>query len=121
MQGYILVIDDDEAVRGFLSSLLEDEGYPVRNAGDAYEATEAVSAESPGLLLLDLMMPGVSGVEFLARLRRDDRWATLPVIIISAHPRMREIARELQVAAALAKPFDFTVLLNHVSQILGPP
>ncbi|HET7082000.1 MAG TPA: response regulator [Chloroflexia bacterium] len=121
MQAYVLVVDDDEAVRNFIASLLSEEGYPVRSAGDAYQAMDQVGAEPPGLLLLDLMMPGVSGAEFLARLRRDERGQDLPVILISAHPRLREIAQDLHVEAAIPKPFDITSLLHHVSQVLGPP
>jgi CheY-like chemotaxis protein len=121
MQAYVLVVDDDEAVRNFIASLLSEEGYPVRSAGDAYQAMDEVSAEPPGLLLLDLMMPGVSGTEFLARLRRDGRGQDLPVILISAHPRLREIAQDLHVEAAIPKPFDITSLLEHVSHVLGPP
>jgi len=121
MQAYVLVVDDDEAVRNFIASLLSEEGYLVRSAGDAYQAMDEVSAAPPGLLLLDLMMPGVSGTEFLARLRRDARGQDLPVILISAHPRLREIAQDLHVDAAIPKPFDITSLLQHVSQVLGPP
>ena len=121
MQAYVLVVDDDEPVRNFITSLLSEEGYSVRSAGDAYQAMDEVSAEAPGLLLLDLMMPGVSGTEFLARLRRDGRGQDLPVILVSAHPRLREIAQDLHVEAAIPKPFDITSLLQHVSQVLGPP
>jgi len=121
MQAYVLVVDDDEAVRNFIASLLSEEGYLVRSAGDAYQAMDEVSAEPPGLLLLDLMMPGVSGTEFLARLRRDTRGQDLPVILISAHPRLREIAQDLHVEAAIPKPFEITSLLQYVSQVLGPP
>ena len=121
MQAYVLVVDDDEAVRNFIASLLSEEGYPVRSARDAYQAMDEVSAAPPGLLLLDLMMPGVSGTEFLARLRRDGRGQDLPVILISAHPRLREIAQDLHVEAAIPKPFDITSLLEHVSHVLGPP
>ncbi|HUS13674.1 MAG TPA: response regulator [Chloroflexia bacterium] len=120
MQPYVLVVDDDEAVRLLLLNLLDDEGYLARGAGDAYEAMDQVATDSPALLLLDLMMPGVSGVEFLARLRRDPRWADLPVILLSAHPRLREIAQDLRVVVALAKPFDVALLLDHVALILGP-
>jgi CheY-like chemotaxis protein len=121
MQPYVLVVDDDEAVRNFIASLLSEEGYRVRSAGDAYQAMDHVSLEQPGLLLLDLMMPGVSGTEFLARLRRDERGQDLPVILVSAHPRLREIAQDLHVEAAIPKPFDITSLLHHVSQVIGPP
>jgi CheY-like chemotaxis protein len=121
MKPSILVVDDDVAVRELLSALLADEGYRVRAAGDAYEALDAVSAASPDLLLVDLMMPGVSGAEFLARLRRDNRWAALPVILISAHPRLRDMAQELGAQAALAKPFDLSRLLEWVERVVASP
>ncbi len=118
MKPSVLVVDDDAAVRELLTVLLTDEGYPVRSAGDAYEAMDAVGLDPPGLLLVDLMMPGVSGAEFLTRLRRDSRWAALPVILISAHPRLRDLAQDLGACAALAKPFDVTQLLDHIARAL---
>jgi CheY-like chemotaxis protein len=121
MQSYVLVIDDDAAVREFVTGLLGDEGYPVRNAADAYQAMDEVSSAAPDLLIVDLMMPGVNGAEFLTRLRRDGRWVDLPVILISAHPRLREIAEDLHVQVALAKPFDIGQLLDSVGRIIGPP
>jgi len=121
MQGYVLIIDDDQAVREFISGLLSDEGYAVQDAADAYQAMDAVSTGCPGLLVVDLMMPGVNGAEFLMRLRRDERWEHVPVILISAHPRLREIAGDLHVQAALAKPFDIMHLLDHITRAVGPP
>lgn len=119
MQRYVLVVDDDELIRQLLATILAEEGYPVRSASDAYQAMEEVSTDLPGLLLLDLMMPGVSGIEFLTRLRRSEPWHDLPVILISAHPRVHEIAQELGAYAALAKPFDVAALLNQVDQVFG--
>jgi CheY-like chemotaxis protein len=120
MQQDVLVVDDDEVIRQLLASILTDEGYRVRSAGDAYQAIEEVSQATPGLLLLDLMMPGVSGVELLTRLRRDQRWQELPVILISAHPRLHEIAQELGARAALTKPFNVSTLVSQVGQIFHP-
>ncbi len=120
MQRDVLVVDDDELIRELISSILADEGYAVRLACDAYQAMEEVSLETPGLLLLDLMMPGVSGAELLARLRRDERWEGMPVILISAHPRLHEIAIEMGARAALPKPFDVGALLSQVNQAFDP-
>ena len=119
MQRYVLVVDDDELIRQLLATILAEEGYPVRSASDAYQAMEEVSTDLPGLLLLDLMMPGVSGIEFLTRLRRSEPWHDLPVILISAHPRVHEIAQELGAYAALAKPFDVAALLYQVDLVYG--
>ncbi len=121
MKPSVLVVDDDAAVRELLTILLAEEGYTVRSAGDAYEAMDLVSSDPPSLLLIDLMMPGVSGAEFLTRLRRDSRWVTLPVIFISAHPRLREMAQELGASAALAKPFDVNHLLEQIARALLSP
>ncbi len=121
MQRHVLVVDDDELIRQLITGLLTDEGYAVRSAGDAYQAMEEVGLATPGLLLLDLMMPGISGAELLARLRRDERWQELPVILISAHPRLHEIAEDLGACAALAKPFNISALLLQVGQVFEPP
>ena len=80
----VLLVEDDAALRDLLGRMLEREGYAVREAADGQAALERVAEEAPGLILLDLMMPGMDGFEFMAALRREARWREIPVIVLTA-------------------------------------
>lgn len=82
MKNYILVIDDDTAVRGAFSLILEEAGYCVRVAENGLEGLEIAQAQRPDLVFLDLRMPGIDGVETLRRLKAID--ASLQVYIVTA-------------------------------------
>ncbi len=79
----ILVIDDEEDVRVYLSSLLEDNGYEVLVAEDVDKAKELMEKEKPDLMTLDLMMPGESGVKYYRELRKSEQYKDFPVIMIT--------------------------------------
>jgi CheY-like chemotaxis protein len=81
----ILVVDDEEDVRNFLMDILEDVGFQVICACDGVEALERVKEQPPDLISLDLVMPNKSGIRFLHELRRDPRWAHVPVVVVTAH------------------------------------
>ena len=82
--GTILVVDDDPAIAELLSVTLRRQGYRVQTAGDAHEALELARHEPPELLLVDLVMPGVDGLELVTLLREQVGLATTPVIFVSA-------------------------------------
>jgi CheY-like chemotaxis protein len=81
----ILVVDDEDDVRDFLSTVLEDCGFQVTTAADGAEALEQVEATVPDLISLDLVMPNKSGMRFLHDLRRRQEWRDIPVVIVTAH------------------------------------
>jgi CheY-like chemotaxis protein len=80
----ILVIDDDRLFRAPATTVLRQAGYEVECASSGEEALRLLESARPDLVLLDLMMPGMGGLEFLRRLRADTRWAAVPVIVLSA-------------------------------------
>src|SRR5262249_47815140 len=80
----VLVVDDDADHRRHLRGLLEGGGWEVDEAADGREALDRVADRPPGLILLDLGMPGVDGVEFLAALRRREEGRSVPVVVLSA-------------------------------------
>jgi CheY-like chemotaxis protein len=84
----LLVVDDDPAIRETLADLLQDEGYVVMTAINGKEALTRLRAGSarPCVILLDLMMPVMSGAEFYAEMRSDPALADIPVVVISAEP-----------------------------------
>ena len=79
----ILIVDDDERLREFVRVNLEMEGYSVREAGSAEEGLAALEAESPDLILLDVMMPQVDGWEMLRRVHERHGVGSIPVIMFS--------------------------------------
>jgi len=81
----VLVVDDEEDVREFLSTVLEDAGFNVVTASDGVEALEKVTAQPPDFISLDLVMPRKSGIKFLYELRHNKEWKMIPVVIVTAH------------------------------------
>ena len=79
----VLVVDDDPDVVEYLSSFLEDEGYEVVAAVDARSALAEAERSSPDVILIDVMLPGKSGLDLLVRLRRDPRWAGIPLVLVT--------------------------------------
>jgi CheY-like chemotaxis protein len=114
----ILIIEDDEAIRETLASVLEDEGYQVQCAAHGRAALQQLrsGAPLPCLILLDLMMPIMNGWEFRAEQLHDPALAHIPVIVLSADREVGARASEVSVQGYLSKPMDLTVLLDTVSQ-----
>jgi CheY-like chemotaxis protein len=81
----ILVVDDEPDVRNFLAACIEDAGFNVETALDGIDALEKIEANPPDLMTLDLLMPRLSGIQLMRKLRRNDKWANIPVIVITAH------------------------------------
>ena len=83
----ILVVDDEPDVRNFLAVCLEDAGFRVETAVDGVDALDKIDTCEPDLMTLDMVMPKMSGIKVIRRLRKIDKWARLPVIVITAHSR----------------------------------
>lgn len=104
------MVDDETDIRQAVSEVLAEEGYEVAAARDGAEALAKARAFHPSLVLLDLMMPVMSGWEFRAAQKCDPELSEIPVVVLSA------ISREEGVDAQgfLAKPFDLEALLSAV-------
>ncbi len=81
----ILVVDDEPDVRNFISACIEDAGFIVETAENGEEALEKIKADPPDLMTLDMVMPGLSGVHVLRRMRKIKGSTKIPVIVITAH------------------------------------
>ena len=79
----ILIVDDEEDIRTYLSTLLGDQGFQTVQAKDGEEAMQKIQAESPDLITLDVSMPEKSGVKFFREMKMDDRWKKIPIIIVT--------------------------------------
>jgi CheY-like chemotaxis protein len=116
----VLIVDDDADIVTMLVQVLQDEHYEVR-AASGEEALAIASADPPDVILLDIMMPGMDGVEVCRRLRANPRTASIPVIAMSASHRLRERASEMDVNGLLAKPFDLDELLANIERLVKVP
>ena len=115
----ILVVEDEAAIRDLLSFTLHRGGYSVIVAADTREAMEKL-AEKPDLVLLDWMLPGISGVEFARRLRQDEATQDLPVIMLTARGEEENKLKgfEAGIDDYVTKPFSSQELLARVKAIL---
>jgi EAL domain-containing protein (putative c-di-GMP-specific phosphodiesterase class I)/ActR/RegA family two-component response regulator len=119
----ILVVDDEEPVRRLLRDCLELDGYEVREAADAMQAIARIGEDIPDCVLLDVMMPGMSGLELLERLRQDPLTATLPVMMLTAATDDDTTWTGWAHGAScyVPKPFDIDHMLDWVSKLCAPP
>lgn len=114
---YVLVVDDDPAIRGLVSDALRSEGYTVDLAAHGREALEAMRARRPATVVLDLMMPVMDGWEFLAQCRRRLPCASVPVAIMTAAQDAALAASKLGVQGYLTKPFELEAVLAVVDRL----
>lgn len=111
----ILVVDDARSVRELLRLHLSGAGYEVVVAEDAIEAGRAVLAKAPDLIITDVNMPYMDGIEFVAALRADRTLPYIPVIFLTSRDDVDEHARSLRAVAYFKKPVDAPRLLQAVA------
>lgn len=116
----ILVVEDDIGTARLLGDLLVLEGYAVDAAGTAKEALEKMACAPPGLILLDINLPDVNGLELLARLRRSGDQVRVVMMSTLSDRSYRNQAMKLGAQAFLGKPFTPTTLVETVRKALGP-
>ncbi len=116
----VLVVDDDDVIRGLISMNFELEGFEVDSASDGQEALEQVAAQRPDVITLDVMMPRLSGLEVADRLRADPATAPIRVVLVSARAQEADLeqAETLGVDAYVTKPFEPDELIRVVRSLL---
>jgi len=120
----ILVVDDRPLNREYLVTLLGYAGHRIVEASDGAEALALAEAERPGLVISDMIMPGMDGQELVSRMKADPRLAAIPVIFYSATyslGQVQAVARDLAVFGVLSKPSEPEAILNMVNRALGLP
>ncbi|HEY6277517.1 MAG TPA: response regulator [Streptosporangiaceae bacterium] len=117
----VLVVDDDPDVCDLVRYKLEQSGFDVRRASDGDQALREVAAEVPDLVLLDIMMPGMSGLEVLEHWRADGATEKLPVIMLTAKAQENDVERGFELGADdyVIKPFSPRELARRVSAVLS--
>jgi CheY-like chemotaxis protein len=117
----ILVADDRPGSLELIRTVLESAGYEVIEALDGQEAVEKASGDPVDLVLLDLQMPKVDGFGVLAHLRRDPRFADIPIVALTASAMQgdRERALAAGFSSYIAKPVDLAVLRSEMERLIG--
>lgn len=120
MGALVLVVEDEEAISELLQYNLEREGFSVQLAADGEEAMLAVEERRPDLILLDWMLPEVSGIELCRRLQIRPETREIPVIMLTARSEEEDRVRGLDVGADdyVTKPFSMTELLARIRAVL---
>lgn len=116
----LLVVEDEEAIRDMLAMALEQAGFCVRCAENAQQAQALLDEMPPDLIVLDWMLPGLSGAEWARRLRRDDRYRAIPIILVTARGEEEDKIRGLEIGADdyVTKPFSPRELVARVKAVL---
>jgi len=114
---HILIVDDDREIIKFIEANLRKEGWQVQTATDGYQALRLIAVDSPDLVILDIMMPGLDGVEVCRRLRTRSQ---VPVIMLSARGNLEDKVDCLNLGADdyLTKPFGVEELIARVRAVL---
>ena len=120
MKGKILIVEDEAAIREMLGYTLMKEGYACQEAGDVEQARAMINKDRPDLILLDWMLPGVSGIDYARRLRSDSDTRDIPIIMLTAKGEEADKVRGLDTGVDdyVTKPFSTKELLARLRAVL---
>lgn len=116
----IFLVDDEPDVREVMREYLEDHGFQIEQAAFGEEALKKLETLRPHLILLDVVMPNMDGLEVLARIRQNPKTAKIPVVMLTAKGNTRVImkAQELQADDFMTKPFDSEEFLGMINKYI---
>jgi len=117
---HVLIVDDEHAIRDMIVMALEKEGFNCIEASDAHKADAIIKQNVPDILLLDWMMPGLSGVDYIRKLRRSESTQTLPIIMLTAKTEEEDLIKGLENGADdyITKPFSPRALVARIHALL---
>jgi len=119
----VLVVDDDPVILKLLQVNFEMEGYVVTTAADGVKGLQAAREERPDVIISDVMMPHMNGLELVAALGADAMTGAIPIILLSARAQETDVNDGLHAGADdyVTKPFDPLELIDRVQQLLARP
>ena len=104
----ILIVDDDMVLREMYEARIKEEGYSILSASDGEEALEKATREKPDLIILDIMMPKVNGIDVMKKLRLDPETAGIPIILLTA------LVREIDKIKELMRDYDYYLVKSEI-------
>ena len=113
----VLIVEDNEDLRALLGDVLDDAGFDVLTVSNGAEALEATRRWQPAAIVLDLMMPVMDGAAFLRERRLVPALASVPVLVLTAHPYHHRVLDGLGPTAVLRKPYDLDELISAVQAL----
>lgn len=115
-----MIVDDEVAIRDMVRMALELDGFSVSDASSAHHAERLMNDRAPDLMLLDWMMPGVSGIDFATKLRKSDDFSSVGIIMLTAKDEESDKIRGLDVGADdyICKPFSTRELISRIHAVL---
>jgi len=126
----VLVVEDDPDIADYMVSFLEDEGYAVSSASRCSTALGLMDDFQPDIVLIDALLPGKSGLEFLVTIRKDPRYSSLPLVVVTGNDKLLEDDCQSYLGAhagvrgpdgVLGKPVDRTTLRAVIRKLLRQP
>ncbi len=116
----ILIVEDEDAIRTMLKLVLQQSDFDVKAANDVKDAQIVIEEEEPDLILLDWMLPGISGVEWARRLKKDESLKDIPIILLTAKGEEEDKVRGLEIGADdyMTKPFSPKELVARIRAVL---
>lgn len=116
----ILVVEDDPVIAGMVSFVLSREGFSVELAPEGRAALTRMGDSPPALVVLDVMLPHTSGHEILERIRADEKWSRVPVVMLTARNEVADVTRAFTAGVDdyLAKPFQPEELVARIRRLL---
>jgi DNA-binding response OmpR family regulator len=117
----ILVVDDEPHIVTMIESRLNANGYDVITAFDGQEGLKKAQHENPDLILLDVMMPKLTGYKVARLLKFDDKFKDIPIIMLTARSQEKDVqlGTEVGVNVYITKPFEAKLLIESIKKILG--
>ena len=117
----IMVVDDNPDIITIVKTILEGKGYSVLSASGGAELLNMLKGQKPDLIILDIMMPEMDGLEVLSRLKAVSETATVPVILLTAKVQYEDVLGGYKLGADyyITKPFTSTQLVNGINLLLG--
>jgi CheY-like chemotaxis protein len=117
----VLIVDDEASIRELIAEALREAGYHVDTAAHGAEALELIQSRPPQAIVLDLMMPRLDGSRFVQLMRLNPRFASVPIVLVTAAYGALQAAERIGAHACVAKPFELDELVEVVGRIIDEP
>jgi DNA-binding response OmpR family regulator len=115
----VLIVEDDDSIRSLFERVFRANGYNVQTVSDGVEALRLLDADAPDLLVLDLMLPWINGIEVLVTVRKQPQLTSVPVLVATGSATSAYDLREFGPLLALHKPFPLAALLPAANKLLS--